>query len=662
MGDFIRLVYEWINAHPEWAQLLLFLTAMLDALFIVGAFVPAGIVLFAVGALIALGSIDLWTTVLIAAAGALSGDAISFWIGRHYRERLYEWRLLKRYPDAVRNAQRFFERHGGKGVMLARFLGPVRSVTPAMAGAAGMSVGFFVVADGVAALAWSLAYILPGVVFGASLGLAAEVAGRLALVLLFSVTLVWMLLSLTLFTIRTLQNHAEQWIGAALDWSRRHRGLGNFGAALADPDYPETPVLAILAAVLLLLGGLWLYLWAAPGLHPYPSSIDAAVFQSFRELYTPWGIAAAEVLLQLGEWQVYGPVALTGFVSLVLARRPRAAAHWVAALAFAGLISLGLYMIPQLPPPHRYFGTLGPTGYTDRDLMLPIVIYSFMPVLLATKRRTNASMLFYSFSLLVLLFIVLARLYLGAQWWSMAMFSLVMGLLWTGMLGLGYRRHHPERLSATRFMLPVVAVFVLAASLQWSSDRVMTQHPETEAPVASLPAAAWAEQAYQLLPAQRHDVAGRPKQEFNLQWAGNLPEIEQALRRSGWQDVTPATAADSLRWLTSKTPIAELPVLPQVHARNHQSLMLRLPIDDQRQYLLRLWPSGYRLDDGQPLWVGYIASQRALTSYRLLRYPVSDAAPPRLQTLLGSLPESQVVGTGAVWRLRTRTSLGESDD
>ena len=51
---------------------------------------------------------------------------------------------------------------------------------------------------------------------------------------LFSVTLVWMLLSLTLFTIRTLQNHAEQWIGAALDWSRRHRGLGNFGAALAE--------------------------------------------------------------------------------------------------------------------------------------------------------------------------------------------------------------------------------------------------------------------------------------------------------------------------------------------------------------------------------------------------------------------------------------------
>ena len=55
MGDFIRLIYEWINAHPEWAQLLLFLTAMLDALFIVGAFVPAGIVLFAIGALIALG-------------------------------------------------------------------------------------------------------------------------------------------------------------------------------------------------------------------------------------------------------------------------------------------------------------------------------------------------------------------------------------------------------------------------------------------------------------------------------------------------------------------------------------------------------------------------------------------------------------------------------
>ena len=66
MSEYVQLLYDWINAHPTWAQVLLFVVAMVDAIFILGAFVPAGIMLFAVGALIALGSLDLWTTAVAA--------------------------------------------------------------------------------------------------------------------------------------------------------------------------------------------------------------------------------------------------------------------------------------------------------------------------------------------------------------------------------------------------------------------------------------------------------------------------------------------------------------------------------------------------------------------------------------------------------------------
>ena len=656
MSEYVQLLYDWINAHPTWAQIPLFVVTMLDALFLLGAFIPAGIVLFAMGALVALGSLDLWPIILIAAAGALCGDALSFWLGRRYGNRLFESSLMQRYPEALNNARRFFDRHGGKGVMLARFLGPVRSVTPALAGAANMPAWLFLVTDGVAALAWALAYILPGVVFGASLGLAAEVAGRLALLILLLALFIWLVIALTGLVIGQLQKHAEAWIGALLDWSRRHRRLGRFGAALADPDQPETPVLAVMALALMVVGGLFLYFWAAPGVSPDPRSIDAAVFQALRELHTPWGIALAQTLLQFGEWPVYLPVALTVFLALLLARKGRATAHWLGALGFGALLSLGLYLVPTIPPPYQQFGSFEPSGYHIVDLVLATVIYSFIPVLLATGRRPTQRVFIYGISAALVLLILLARLYLGAQWWTLGVFSLGIGVVWTALLGLGYRRHHPEKVSGRHFVLPVLSVFFLAAATQWSDERKLAHEPLPQRTLSILQIEDWASSGYQKLRTQRQNLFGRPSQPFNLQWAGELDEIEAQLLASGWQATASLGPQNALRWLAPSTPVQDLPVLPQVNAGRHQALVLRYPLagDDERQYLLRLWPTGYKTADGKPIWIGYIALQQARSVYRLLRYPVYLRTPAPLPQLIGNLPETQVLGAGAVWRLKTK--------
>src|SRR5690606_18607137 len=161
----------------------------------------------------------------------------------------------------------------------------------------------------------------------------------------------WLAIWLTGLIGRRVQAHTEGWVGAVLDWSRRHRRLGKFGAVLTDSSQPETPALALLAAVLFGCGALWRYLFASPALPPFPGAVDAAIFQTLRDLHTPWGLALAQGALQLGEWQVYGPVALATFIVLVLLRKRRAAAHWLAALAFGALLSLGLHMVPTLAPP-----------------------------------------------------------------------------------------------------------------------------------------------------------------------------------------------------------------------------------------------------------------------------------------------------------------------
>lgn len=651
MTEFAQPLLAWVNANPELALLLLFLVAMLDAVFIVGALVPAGIVLFGMGALVTLGMLDLPSTILVAALGAVAGDAFSFWLGRHYHERLFDMRLFRRYPQVVANGRAFFQRHGGKSVMLARFLGPVRALTPAFAGAYGMSPARFFLTDAPAALGWAIAYVLPGAVFGASLGLAAEVAGRLAVLLLVLLLAIWLGIWLTLFAVRQVQGHAERWIGALLDWSRRHRHLGKFGAALADPDQPETPVLALLAGLLLVTGSVVLWLWASPILRAFPAPVDAAVFQTMRDLHTPWGIELAQVVLLLGEWPVYAPVALVAFVALVVDRKPHAAAHWVAAVGFAAVISVGLYLIPTLAPPWQYFGTIEPAGYRARDLVLASVIYCFMPVLVSTGRSLPVRATLYGVCITILMLIVLARLYLGAQWYSLALFSVVIAAVWAALLGLGYRRHGPERIFARGFMLPVMATFFGAAIVQWSGALHLEREP-LPAPVTLYPRD-WLASEHRLLPAQRQDIAGRERQALRLQWAAPLPAIEQALAAAGWQPVARAGPLSALRWLTASTPIDELPVLPQVHAGEHQALAMRLPAGPDEQWLLNLWPTDFQLRDGTPIWVGSIARQRARTFYRFLRYPVSDGSAPPLAPLLGTLPGVEHEVRGEIWLLRS---------
>lgn len=639
----------WINLHPHWALLLLFLAALLDSIFIIGAFVPAGIALFAAGALVALGSMELWEAVLTSALGAVLGDSLSFWLGRRYGERLFSGRLMRRYPELVLNGRRFFVRYGAYSVALARFLGPMRAIVPALAGASGLRAAAFLVADLVSAAAWAFAFVLPGVAFGASLGLAAEVAGRLALLLLALIAVVALTVWLTMLVSRAAQRHAEQWIGALLDWSRRHRRLGKFGAALADPAQPETAVLAILAALLLASSGIWLWLWAGSALHAHPSALDAAMFQSMRDLHSPWGLALADRLLQLGHWNVYGPMALVTFACLIGLRKPRAAAHWVAAVGFGAVLSAGLYAVPTLPSPHQFFGTQPPAENGARDLVLATVVYSFLPVLLSTDRSAFLRRALYGGAVSIVMLVVLARLYVGAQWYSIALFSVLVGAIWAGLLGLGYRRHQPERLPARKVLIPTLAVLLVSVVLAWSSPQSSTQQPVNAARAVS--AADWTAGAWQTLPRQRLDIAGRDKQALTLQWAGDLDRIAAGLEAAGWAPAPPLSGSTALRWLTRETPVAELPILPQVHAGHHPALSLRRIVDERRADLIRLWSSPLRLDDGRAVWLGSVTRVEARTLYRLLRYPVADPQAPEPSQLLADIASLQIQPRDRTWLL-----------
>ncbi|MCU7854834.1 MAG: DedA family protein, partial [Candidatus Thiodiazotropha sp. (ex Lucinoma borealis)] len=179
MGEFFTPLLAWIGENPFWAGIAVFIVAFSESVALFGLLIPGVVMMFGFGALIATGTLNFWPVFWWSVTGAVAGDGLSFWLGRHFKEKLKDFWPFSRYPATLNRGIAFFERYGGKSVAIGRFFGPVRAIIPLVAGMLGMSPLRFLIANVASALVWAPAYLLPGIVFGASLELASEVAFRL---------------------------------------------------------------------------------------------------------------------------------------------------------------------------------------------------------------------------------------------------------------------------------------------------------------------------------------------------------------------------------------------------------------------------------------------------------------------------------------------------
>jgi membrane-associated protein len=160
------------TTYGPWIYAILFLIVFAETGLVVTPFLPGDSLLFAAGALGASGSLDVRIASLILLMAAIAGDAVNYSIGRHAGERLIaRARLDPRWgrwinPVYVERAHVFFERHGGKAIVLGRFMPIVRTFVPFVAGAANMSRPTFVFYNFTGAAIWVGVCFGGGVLFG----------------------------------------------------------------------------------------------------------------------------------------------------------------------------------------------------------------------------------------------------------------------------------------------------------------------------------------------------------------------------------------------------------------------------------------------------------------------------------------------------------------
>jgi membrane-associated protein len=159
-------------AYGPWIYALLFAVVFAETGLVVTPLLPGDSLLFAAGALAGAGILDplLVTTLLMAAA--IGGDAVNYSVGRAIGPRVFAatdttsrlHRLLNR--EHLNQAHAFFERHGGKAIVLARFVPIVRTFVPFVAGAGSMSYPAFALYNVTGGVAWVLVCVGGGYLFG----------------------------------------------------------------------------------------------------------------------------------------------------------------------------------------------------------------------------------------------------------------------------------------------------------------------------------------------------------------------------------------------------------------------------------------------------------------------------------------------------------------
>ena len=637
MAGLIGGLMHWVSEHPDLAGLIVSVVACAESLAVVGLAVPGAAVMLTAGALIGAGALGFWSVFAWAVAGAVLGDGLSFWFGHHYRGRLRDMGPFRRHPEWLARAETFFHRHGGKSVLLGRFVGPVRPLVPVVAGSLGMRPVSFYGMNVLSALAWAPAYLLPGMAFGASLALAGQVAARLAALLALLVVLISLSLWITDRIFRLLQRRAGQMARWLLAWSGRHPRVNSLIGGILDRYRSEAKGLAVAGGVL--VASIWLFLGVLEDVVTGDPlvQVDRGLYRLMQGLRTPWGDWVMVGATELGDGVVLAVVMGIVLAWLFWRRNWRAALYWIVAAGSGQIAATALKLILQRPRPGTVlFEPLSAYAFPSGHATMSTVVYGFLAVLIARDLAGPWRWLPYAITASLVATVALSRLYLGVHWFSDAVGGVSLGVAMVTLLAVAYYRH-TERRPLPRGLVAVVALALVgaggwhvasrhAADLERFAPRIAVRHVAVES---------WWRSGWRSLPAFRKDLEGELEQPLNVQWAGSLESVREKLGADGWRESPRLTATSAMRWLLPAADLATLPVLPQLHDGRAEVLTMVHPMGDaagdgrivsghgQEQSVLRLWDSGIVIDPGgAPLWVGSVSLQ-STRSLLFLTVPVS---------------------------------------
>lgn len=174
ISDFIEIILhldkhllDLCSQYGMWVYAILFVIIFCETGLVVTPFLPGDSLLFAVGSLAAIGALDPAIAVALLIAAAILGDTVNYWIGNYVGPKVFHQeksRFLNK--EYLLRTHRFYEKHGGKTIIIARFLPIIRTFAPFVAGIGSMTYRRFITFNVVGGALWVLLFVTAGFFFG----------------------------------------------------------------------------------------------------------------------------------------------------------------------------------------------------------------------------------------------------------------------------------------------------------------------------------------------------------------------------------------------------------------------------------------------------------------------------------------------------------------
>jgi membrane protein DedA with SNARE-associated domain len=601
--EYIQPLTGWLHNHPEWALLLAFFISFAESLAVIGSIVPGSVMMTMVGILAGSGVMRIDLTLVAATLGAIAGDWGSYFLGYVLSDRLLLLWPFKTHPHWLEYGRKYFDRHGGKSIFFGRFIGPLRSIIPVIAGMMRMHRTEFLVANSISAIAWSIVYVGPGILIGAaSAQLSAESATRLFLLVIGALIVVWIASLGVQWIWKRLQHLLHEHLD--LFWRRiMHLRAIQALTPLDEKNHATTAALFLSAAVACLLSISLLFLVNNGAVM---HRMDAPIYYFLQSLHTPY-FDAFFISITL----LMSPCPLLIFIfSLTLqatiTRDWRSLRYWVL-LALSGIFVAYFLMNWATPPFIQKIATNQPTPrFPAHELTLATACFGFLMLKMKACSQT-AIIRSIRFTLSSLLFLDgIALLYLADNWFSSILVAYCFGLTLCLLYWIMYRRI--DKRTPEPMMIMISFLLFIGASITTLSINFMTSKREHalypqhyvlthDAWWSSLPS----------LPRYTTNRLGRPIGLFNIQYLGALNSFVSALETSGWKKQSNSFLQTFLLKVGHQAKL-HFPLKTAFYLSQKPTLTMTYgPPKKKPLFVLSLWRSNYHLMDyQQPLWLGSI--------------------------------------------------------
>jgi membrane-associated protein len=149
-----------------WTYVILFAVIFCETGLVVTPFLPGDSLIFAAGAFAALGSLNPYVLFILLSAAAIAGDTVNYWAGHYIGPKAFSGNIRFLKKEHLERTHRFYERYGGKTIVIARFIPIIRTFAPFVAGIGAMNYTKFIIYNIAGGVAWVGMFVFLGYWFG----------------------------------------------------------------------------------------------------------------------------------------------------------------------------------------------------------------------------------------------------------------------------------------------------------------------------------------------------------------------------------------------------------------------------------------------------------------------------------------------------------------